>query len=153
MTLQIAVVTRAFDNDFQNVTCFALVTLDGKPVTGLKPKNFSLYSPAADIEPRSPDSFGQPFLLGQVSEQDFFGKTTPHGLPGVYELNVGTDNVNATGGYAWAPGWYVGIVEVTHTVDTIVGIEPGFPPDHRGVRVETEAQTYRAQTMFSFNVW
>ncbi|MFM0628389.1 hypothetical protein [Paraburkholderia xenovorans] len=151
MTLQVAVVTRAFDNDFRSVTCFALVTFDGKPVEGLKQKNFSLYSPAFDLVPRAPSSFGQPFLLTEVHEQDFYEKTTPHGLPGVYGLDVVTDNVDATGHFAWAPGWYVGIVEVTHSVDIIVGVVPGSPI-LGGERFIKEIQTYKAQTMFSFNL-
>ncbi|SKC69573.1 hypothetical protein [Paraburkholderia hospita] len=150
MTLEVSVVTRTLDNDSSKVTSYALVTLDGQPVQGLQQRDFSLYVPARKYLDDA-SVWGQGFGFVDTYEYVYVQKATDPGLPGVYELQLTPYGTDELGQRAWVSGWYMGVLEVTHTVEVIVGVRPGYQGP--GQKLETESRTYKAKTIFSFNIW
>lgn len=73
------------------------------------------------------------------------------GMAGVYSLRWQTFATNANGDIAWMPGFYMGILEVTHTVHDVIGIAPGSQSSP-GKRLKTGSHVYKAKTIFSFNI-
>jgi hypothetical protein len=78
MTFEVSVVTRTFDNDnHQDITSHALVTLDGNPVTKILQSDFFLYVPAAHVDPFCAATWGQPFGFPDTLEQYIYENSRP----------------------------------------------------------------------------
>ncbi|MBB2927911.1 hypothetical protein [Paraburkholderia silvatlantica] len=152
MAFEVSVVTRTFEDSNPYVNSYVLVTLDGSPVSTLLQSDFSVFVPAT--REFTADKWGQPFgfddgVGGWLEEMS----NTP-GMAGVYSLRWQTFATNANGDIAWMTGFYMGILEVTHTVHDVIGIAPGSPSSQGmpGKRLKTEPHVYRAKTIFSFNI-